>query len=117
MIKECPNCISREGRDFFLRPAENSIMEVVDASTDSVVLELYAYGQTLTEVTPDHQYLFHVNYHGSLLQLWDLHTGELVYELPRGVSVFAISPDGTKLAAGVSWEVWIWDIEDLVGAE
>lgn len=49
-----------------------------------------------------------------LTQVWDLEERELITTLPNSNYV-AFSPDGTKLAAGVSWEVWIWDVEDLVG--
>ncbi|MCI0713626.1 MAG: hypothetical protein L0154_25945 [Chloroflexi bacterium] len=56
-------------------------------------------------------------YNAHCIQLWDVDTGSLLTCVPVYASTIAFSPDGTKLAAGVSWEVWIWDVEDLVAGE
>jgi hypothetical protein len=90
-------------------------VEIFDTSIEIILLEFEADVCISGDFTPDNHYLGVNHDWGDPLQLWNLTTQEMVYELPRGVSVFAISPDGTKLAAGVSWEVWIWEIEDLVG--
>ncbi|MCI0713444.1 MAG: hypothetical protein L0154_25025 [Chloroflexi bacterium] len=113
------NCsLPKEHKNFIVRDTNNVLsVEIFDTTTETTLLEFDADVCISGDFTTDNHYLAVNHDWGGPLQIWDLTTREMVYELPRGVSVFAISPDGTKLAAGVSWEVWIWDIEDLVGGE
>jgi hypothetical protein len=67
-------------------------------------------------MSPTEQFLV-TGSNADYIEFWNLTEGVHERTIPVTGSVFAFSPDGTKLAAGVSWEVWIWDVADLVGGE
>lgn len=98
-------------QQFSIRSA-NGQFEVIENTSQQVVLELTLEHIVVSAFSSDNKVLA-LNT-GRITQLWDLEDGSLLVELPVTALNFAFSPDGTKLAAGVSWEVWIWDVADLV---
>jgi WD40 repeat protein len=91
----------------------NGRYSVIRTGTGEVVFDIPAL-MVHYEVSPDGKWLVGGAISGDI-EIWSLESGTMVNSLPVSGSPIAFSPDGTKLAAGVSWEVWIWDVEDLVG--
>lgn len=65
---------------------------------------------------PDSSLLLTIGSWGSASIIWDTTTWTEVAELPSPITAAAFSPDGQYLAVGVSWDVEIWRVSDLIGA-
>ena len=57
-------------------------------------------------ISPDGQILVGGDYFDKIIKVWDLHTGKLLYVLPKllpSVDRITVSPDGQFLASSSSW--------------
>ncbi len=76
------------------------------------LLPIYCGSSQVARFSPDGRLLVAVS--GSLpVHVWDTSTWELIATLPTTGQAVAFSPDGTQLAVTVSWDVFIWDVDDI----
>ncbi len=112
---------------FFVRsPDDQYLVEMIDqtlwaveASSGTRLAELlpfYCGPSDAARFSPDGRLLVAVS--DSLpVQIWDTTTWELIATLPTSGQVIAFSPDGTQLAVTASWDVQIWDVDELLAPQ
>ncbi len=97
----------------------NGVLGVFDAQTGALQIELpNIYYVDSVAFSSDGRYMAisTVDYKANDIQIWDTQTWQMVGTLDRHSFAVAFSPNGEYLAVGVSWDVEIWRVSDLIGA-
>ncbi len=91
--------------------------KVIDLETDEPIVDV-GIGKIFDGVSfsPDGRWLA-VAYRTSPAVIYDTQTWQIVGQLPYTSTAVAFSPDGEYLAVGVSWDVEIWRVSDLIGEQ
>jgi serine/threonine protein kinase/WD40 repeat protein len=62
-------------------------------------------------ISPDGNWIATGTWRGTLVKVWDAHTGALVRDLPvKGSAEVLFSPDGSRLVTATGQEYTIWDV-------
>jgi WD40 repeat protein len=91
--------------------------QIIDKVTDEVLLEMpWAYPYA---ISPDETLvaLATLEETREIIEIWSVPEKRKLTTIYRGASSLAFSPDSKYLAAGVSWEVWIWETADFYQEE
>lgn len=99
----------------FDRETQISTIQVRTKSTNEIVADIPALAYQEYTVSPDNRLLVgQSRSYSPRFYVWDIETEELLLEIPLAVTAVDFTPDGSQIALGVGWEIWIWDVDHLL---